>query len=132
MPWTVEEKTFCVESYFETKSMVAVQARFKRNFRYADKKLMYRWVQKFRAHRTILNLNTKGNRTTYSGRPKSSRSQANIDAVRDSVGHSPRKSLRRRSQELAILRESIRRICTCTPIGYRLNINLLKGIRTCV
>ena len=71
---------------------------------------MYRWVHKFRAHGTILNLNAKGNRATYSGRPKSSRSQANIDAVRDSVGHSPRKSLRHHSQELAISRESIRRM----------------------
>ena len=34
----------------------------------------------------------------------------NIDAVRDSVGYSPRKSLRLRSQEFGIPRESIRRI----------------------
>ena len=34
----------------------------------------------------------------------------NIDAVRDSVGCSPRKSLRRCSQEFGIPRESIRRV----------------------
>ena len=59
---------------------------------------------------TVLNLNAKGKRDTYSGRPKSARSQENIDAIRDSLGRSPRKSLRRHSQELGINRESIRRI----------------------
>lgn len=113
MPWTVQEKTFCVETYFETKSMVAVQARFRRRFgcrHYPASRVMYRWVNKFRAQGTVLNLNAKGDRASHSGRPKSSRSPANIDAVRESVGRSPRKSLRRRSQELGIPRESIRRI----------------------
>ena len=46
----------------------------------------------------------------HSGRPKSSRTPHNVAAVRDSVVHSPRKSVRRRSQELGINREPVRRI----------------------
>lgn len=34
------------------------------------------------------------------GRPKTNRSDVNIEAVRDSVGESPRTSIRRRGQEL--------------------------------
>ena len=56
------------------------------------------------------NLNSKGVRDTYSGRPASTRTQRNIDAVRDSVGRTPKKSLRRRSQLLGISRESLRRV----------------------
>jgi len=49
------------------------------------------------------NLNRKDtNRQSLSGRPKSSRTPHNVAAVRDSVVHSPSKSLRRRSQELGI------------------------------
>ena len=40
----------------------------------------------------------------------SGRSLESIDVIRDSVGRSPRKSPRGRSQELGINRESIRRI----------------------
>ena len=58
----------------------------------------------------FLNLIAKGNRETHSGRPKTSRTQGNIAAARDSVVLGPNKSLRRRSQELGIDRESVRRI----------------------
>ena len=113
MAWSIQEKTFCVETYFETKSFCAVQRRFRLEFQcrhYPGKRLIHRWAQKFREHWTSLNLNAKGKRDTYSGRPQSARSLENIDAIRDSVGRSPRKSLRRRSQELSINREFIRRI----------------------
>ena len=113
MAWSIQEKTFCVETYFENKSFCAVQRRFRQKFQcrhYPDKSLVHRWAQKFREHGTALNLNVKGKRDTYSGQPKSARSQENIDAIRDSIGRSPRKSLRRRSQEFGINRESIRRI----------------------
>ena len=56
------------------------------------------------------NLNSKGARDTYSGRPASARIQRNIDAVQDSAGRSPKKSLGRRSQLLGISRESLRRV----------------------
>ena len=108
-----EEKAFCVEAYFETKSIVAVQAQFRRRYQCRQcprHKRIYEWIKKFRTHGTILNLNAKGNRETHSGRPKTSRTQENIAAARDSVVRSPSKSLRRRSQELGIDRESVRRI----------------------
>ena len=53
---------------------------------------------------------SKGITDTYSGRKVSARTERNIDAVRNSVGHSPKKSLRRRSRELGISRESLRRV----------------------
>ena len=79
---------------------------------------MYNWIKKFRTHGTILNLNAKGNRETHSGLPKTSRIPQNIAAARDSVVRSPRKSLRRRSQELGIDRESVRRILITDPHLY--------------
>jgi len=73
--------------------------------------MIYRWVNKFRTHGTVHNLNRKDtNRQSHSGWPKSSRTPHNVTAVRDSVVHSPSKSVRRRSQELGINRESVRRI----------------------
>ena len=86
--------------------------------------LQYRWVSKFRTHGTVHNLNRKDtNRQSHSGQPKSSRTPHNVAAVRVSVVHSPSNSVRRRSQELGINRESVRRILiadsTCILTGYR-------------
>ena len=106
-------KNFLCRNLLWTKSFCAAQRRFRWKFQcrhYPDKRSVHRWAQKFREHRTALNLNAKDKRVTYSGRPKSARSQENIDGIRDSVVRSPRKSLRCHSQELGINRESIRRI----------------------
>ena len=56
------------------------------------------------------NINSKSLGDTYSGRRVSARTERNIDAVRDSVGRSPKKSIRRRSQELGIHREYVRHV----------------------
>jgi len=64
-----------------------------------------------------VDLCSKTTRETYSGREKSARTEENIAAVRDSVGRSPRKSVCRRSQELGMTRESLRRVLT-----YDLNL----------
>ena len=112
MSWSTKEKTFCLEAYFANKSYTVVQANFRRHFRChqaPSKSSIFDWVQKFREHGTVQNLNSKGLRDTYSGRRVSARTERNIDAVQDS-GRSPKKSLRRRSQELGISRESLRRI----------------------
>ena len=59
----------------------------------------------------MLNLNYKDtNKQSHSGRPKLSRALRKVAAVKDSVVHSSGKSLRRRSQELGINLESVRRI----------------------
>ena len=71
--------------------------------------MIYRWVNKFRTHGTALN-RKDANRQSHSGRPKSSRAPSKVAAVRDSVVRSLGKSLRRRSQELGINREYVRRI----------------------
>jgi len=48
--------------------------------------VIYRWVNKFRTHGTVHNLNRKDtNRQSHSGRPISSRKPHNVAAVRDSV-----------------------------------------------
>ena len=114
MPWTTEQKIFIVKAYFKQKSIHAVQLQFKEGFgcrEFPVHSVIYRWVNKFRTHGTVHNLNRKDtNKQSHSGRPKSSRTPHNVAAVRDSVVHSPSKSVRRRSQELGINRESVRRI----------------------
>ena len=104
MPWTTEQKIFIVEAYFRQKSIHTAQLQFKERFRCREfpvHSMIYRWVNKFRTHGTVHNLNRKDtSRQSYSGRPKSSRTLHNVAAVRDSVVRSPSKSVRRRSQEL--------------------------------
>ena len=105
MTWSTQEKTFCVEAYFANKSHTKVQANFQRHFRchqVPSKRNFLDWTQKFREHGTVQNFNSKGLGDTYSGRRMSARTERNIDAVWDSVGRSPKKSIRRRSQELGI------------------------------
>ena len=75
-----------------------------------SKSRIFDWTQKFREHGTVQNCNSKGLGDTYSGRRVSARTERNIDAVWDSVGRSPKKSIRRSSQELGIPRESVRHV----------------------
>ena len=97
MTWSTQEKTFCVEAYFANKSYTKVQANFLRHFRchqVPSKSRIFNWTQKFREHGTVQNCNSKGLGDTYSGRRVSARTERNIDAVQDSVGQSPKKSIR--------------------------------------
>jgi hypothetical protein len=57
MPWTVQENTFSIETYFETKSFIAVQSRLPEKFQcrsYPEKRFIHRWVQKFREHVRVI------------------------------------------------------------------------------
>ena len=91
--------------------------------------MIYRWVNKFRTHGTVHNLNRKDtNRQSHSGRPKSSRTPHNVAAVRDSVVHGLSKSARRRSQELAINRESVRRILIADLHMYPYKIQIKQKL----
>ena len=109
--WAKDIYSWGNASYFRQKSVHAAQLQFKERFgcrEFAVHSIIYRWVNKFRTHGTVHNLNRKDtNRQSHSGRPKSSRTPHNVAAVRDSVVHNPSKSVRRRSQELGINRESV-------------------------
>ena len=88
MPWSTEQKMFVVEAYFRQKSIHAAQLQFKERFGcrgFPVHSIIYRWVNKFRTHGTVHNLNSKDtNRQSHSGRPKSSRTTQSVAAVRDS------------------------------------------------
>ena len=131
MCWTIQQKTFSVEQYFATKSYHSVQIQFRKRFHcrnFLSKSTIVRWVTKFREHGTAVDLCFKATRGTYSGRKKSARTEENIAAVRNSVGHSPKKSVRRRSQELGMTRESLRRILTSDLHLYAYKIQIKQQL----
>ena len=82
MPWTTEQNIFIIEAYFQQKSIHAAQLQFKERFRYREfpvHSMIYRWVNKFRTHETVHNLNRKDtNRQSHYGRPKSFRTPHNV------------------------------------------------------
>ena len=108
MPLTIEQKGKLVEFYFETKSIVQTQRQYQRHFavrKAPDRKTIWRIVKKFQTERTVHNVN-KGR----SGRTRGARTEQNIEAVRLSAVQSPKKSCRRRSQELGLSRMGTVRI----------------------
>ena len=136
MPWSLEEKLFVVNTYLRLRSFVLTQRLFKQKFKtreFPDNKNIYRWVLKFRTSGTILNEKTKR-------RPLSVRTENNIATVSDSVAENPSTSVRRRSQELGIPRESLRKILrfdlTLYPYHIQIKqkltyIDMVQRIRMC-
>ena len=50
MPWSMEQKIFCVKAYYETKSFQIVQARFRRKFsfnKFPNRSQIFKLVKKF-------------------------------------------------------------------------------------
>ena len=88
----------------ETKRPREVQKRFKR--KYSDeppaKRTIYQIYLKFVYSGTTHNLNSSG-----SGRPRSSRSDENISAVKTVIDANPKKSVRRISAELQLSKTSV-------------------------
>ena len=106
MVWSIEERTFCVILYLETKSLKTVQVRYCRSFNFnnfSHKFQITHWVKTFKDTGTLITSTKKGQKSR-NGRKLTARSPENVDAVRDSVGQSPKKSLRRCSQELGLSR----------------------------
>ena len=102
MPCTKEEKIFCVTTHLEIKSFKTVQVKFCRKFNlnnYPQKSQIYHWVHKFQATGLINNLDKKAE-NPRSSRKLTVKCPDNVEAVRDSVERSLKKSLRRHSQEL--------------------------------
>ena len=131
MSWTNQQKIFSLETYFATKSYQSVQIQFRKRFHcrnFPSKSTIVSWIKKFREHGTVVDLCSKATGGTYSGRKKSARTEENIAAVRDSVGRSPRKSVRRRSQELGMTRESLRRVLTSDLHLYPYKIQIKQKL----
>ena len=132
IPWTTEQKIFIVEAYFRQKSIHAAQLQFKERFRCREfpvHSMIYRWVNKFRTHGTVHNLNRKDtSRQSYSGRPKSSRTPHNVAAVRDSVAAAQASlcvgEVRSLESTASPCGEFWSQISTCILTGYRLNKSL--------
>ena len=69
-----------------------MQAKFRREFNfnnYPQKSKIYHWLHKFQATRSVNNLKKKAE-NARSGRKFIARCPDNVDAVRDSVGRSPK------------------------------------------
>lgn len=112
MSWTKEERIFCVTSYLERKSFKTVQAKYHRKFNfnnYPQKSQICRWAHKFQATVSVDNLDKKSEAPRSSRKP-TVRSADNVNAVRDSVARSPKKSIRRRSKALGLSRAWVQRI----------------------
>ena len=98
--------------HLETISLKTVQARYYRRFNFnkcPPKFQITCWVKTFKDTGTLIK-STKKRQKSTSGRKLTARSPENVDAVKDSVGWSPKKSLLRRCQELGLSRSSIHRI----------------------
>lgn len=69
---------------------------------------IYRWVKKFETAGTINDMREKSRSRV--GRKLTVRSPENIARVQESVGRSPKKSLRKRAQELRLKKSSVQKI----------------------
>lgn len=107
--YTKEERVFIVAQYFKNNESLAATVR---NFRTKygrnsnlTSSTVKRLIKRFKDTGSICDL-------THPGRPSTSRSKQNIEAVRDSVVENPETSIRHRSQELNIYSSSLQRILT--------------------
>ena len=103
--YTTEERVKIVELYQESKSVVATQRKYRLffNVRKAPTiNTIKHLVWKFRSKGTILNQHKAG-----SGRPRTSCTVENIQAVKISVEQEPKKSYRKRAQMVNIKPSSL-------------------------
>jgi len=92
--WSLmEQKIFCLKTYYETKSFQIVQARFRRKFsfnKFPNRSQIFKLVKKFETHGTCEDRRVTG--SSPSGPPITIRTPDNVTRVQESVGRSPSKS----------------------------------------
>ena len=106
--FSVHERSKILESYLSTKSTVVTQRVFCREVpgrKTPCRKTIKKIVEKFRNTGSVVNEN-KG----HSGWYVAVRTRANVQTVRKHLQQSPRKSIRRLSQEADISRTTVQRI----------------------
>ena len=109
MEWTKLERAFAVEAYFSSgRSIFATQRAFRRHFNIAPRgrvpgrQSIVLWVKNFRESGDV--------KKKKPGLPRTARSPENIEAVRQSVLRSPRRSARKHASALGLSARSVRRI----------------------
>ena len=109
MEWTKLERAFPVEVFFSSGcSIVATQRAFRRHFNIAPRgrvpgrQSIVSWVNNFREVGDV--------KKKKPGLPRTARSPQNIEAVRQSVLRSPRRSARIHASALGLSARSVRRI----------------------
>ena len=89
MPWSMEQKIFCVKTYYEMKSFQIVQARFRRKIsfnKFPNKSQIFKLVKKFETHGTCGDRRVTG--SSPSRPPITIRTPDNITRVRVSRSES--------------------------------------------
>ena len=136
MPWTVQQKVFCVEKFVRTQSYRQTRTLFSSHFNCKlantpSKPAIAKWIKKFREHGTINNLNAKNSATpTHSGRPKSTRTPENIAKVRESAVRSPKTSIRKRCQQLDLSRAGVHEILKKDLSLYPYHMAIVQKLET--
>jgi len=131
---TVHKKVKVVLFYAETKSIVAIQRRFRAHFgtRWAPcKQTIYRLCQQFETNGSVLEKKRP--------RPASVRTPANIEAVRVALTRSPSKSTRRASAESGISHRPLQRILHSVlhffrykmTVSHKLNVLNVMRVANC-
>ena len=131
MPWSMEQKIFCVKTYYETTSFQIVQARFRRKFsfnKFPNRTQIFKLVKKFETHGTCGDRRVTG--SSPSGPPITIRTPDNVTRVQESVGRSPSKSLRRWSQGACTLLDILflirgQTIADYKMLSFHLSINVI-------
>ena len=103
--FSVYKRSKILESYFSTKSVVLTQRRFSKEFpgrKTPWRKRITKIAEKFRNTENVGNDN-KG----HIGRYGAVKTHANVQAVREHLEQSPRRSTRGLSQEVGILRTAV-------------------------
>ena len=104
MPWSMEQKIFCVKTYYEMKSFQIVQARFRRKFsfnKFPNRSQIFKLVKKFETHGTCGDRRVTG--SSPSGPPITIRTPDNVTRVQESVGRSPNNLCDEGAKNLAFL-----------------------------
>ena len=105
--------TVSSSTYYKLHSYNAVQNKFSQDFnepKAPSKSIIYGWIKKFEQEGTVKNLNSKlDGRLSHSGRKKI-RTDEVIEAVRQSVLHSPKRSTRKRCQLVGLSRTTLLRV----------------------
>ena len=103
--WTIEQRTFCVERHNHHGSIKTLHAEFREKFdcnKTPHHSVILRWLKNFKLYGSVRNQNAKSNyKLTHSGRPKKRTAEA-VELVQNSVGQSPKRSVRKRAQSLGL------------------------------